>query len=245
MKRLLLIIGLGLISANLFAQSPTPPMTLRYGDLIPRSDKQYNIGHPGVMWNILFSDEAEFREIRTQIIEATSGTFSELSVSTITIGTIVGDKRYIEATIPSSGFLSGTADYDGETWTFSDAVNSEATSVYFQIPDNYDGDIGEMSILVGWMTSDSSLEGVRWRATVYGAPSGGSLSSLGWTAITSKNAGANTLNSSDWIDVTGLGDIGGYGIYIEVQRRGIHAGDTLTDDATMYYIQVKIPVVNE
>ena len=201
----------------------TQPTGLRYGDIIPRKDLTYDIGHKSFWYDRAY------------------------------IKTTLGNERDIEATIPAAAFVDEkvmlvggeVATFDGINWHFPNGVTSSATSVYFQIPASYNKDIHTISVSIGWISNSKNTALVDWLISFVGAKKGNRISVLASTQSVTPNAGSNRHNISKWVSMDTPDVNSTYCGYIEISRLGGSSEDSFTGDAILNYIQIKLPVKNQ
>ena len=206
-----IILGLLLlIPLPLMAQTGTPSTSLRYGDLFPKSGDNYDIGHPLLYWDNIYVND------------------------------IIGNPRNIEATIPAVGFISGTADYNGEYWQFSDISSVYARTFYFQFPENYDMSKKTIDVCIGWnsVCSPFPQKKIKWVVKVYMLGNSGNFTVIGNYTIEDLSW-YDHVNITSWttIPINNIQDRRCF--FIGVTR---DISDSLTCDANFHYIQIKVPV---
>ena len=173
-------------------RSMAPPRPgIRYGDLHPRTDSTYDIGHPQLRWTELHVEQ------------------------------ILGASRDIEATIPAASFIHGSAEYDGIFWRFPSEGTPSSYSVMLQMPYDFDLNIDKVEFCLAWMSSNpSSALTVDWTVSLYGSDPGEPNEILRQTSFTDYNTGQETINRTPWMELEGDGEIGDKSIYFGLWRDG-------------------------
>ena len=240
----------------------TPPTSIRYMHIIPKTDEVYDIGYPSIKWRAIYGLEAVFEDLEVQSLIAETIVTDEITSEVVTseevitdnlvansanITILTGNERDIEATIPASGFIDGTSIFDGTNWVFPEGSMTTASSIYFQIPESYNTSVHTISVIIGWESDSSNTGNVEWEVFFHGGGDSEPMGELGSGGISTPNSGANLNNISNWVTINAPEADEETCGYIELIR---HAGgpyssaDTFTGSAKLNYIQIKLPVKN-
>jgi len=193
--------------------APSPPLFLRYGDMIPRKDLVYKIGHEQVRWEKLWLES------------------------------VFGHQYYLDIPISSSTLVDGDAGLTPNSmfYLFHPDIDRYMNSRYYQVPKNYDSDRSIYAV-VNWVAYDDKTDtgDVRWRADVYRAGDGEEIGSIDYGVCNDPNAGENLQNFA--IIELPIGLNSGDCLQVKITRKGSHGTDDFTGNAQLNYIQLLIPI---